>query len=84
MGDEDFVPKQKPKYARQLAMEDEERSDPPVENKSKEDCWISHDVNSHGFHHVEIVRKVQVERRTHSQIGSNDREIREDVVRFHG
>ena len=35
--DEDLVPRQKPKYARQLAMEDEERSDPPVENKTKED-----------------------------------------------
>ena len=81
-GDEDFVPKQKPKYARQLAMEGEERSDPPVENKSKEDWLDSHD--SHGFHHVEIVRKVQVEQRTNSQIGGNVREIREDVVRFHG
>ena len=29
VGDEDFVPKQKPKYARQLAMEGEERIDPP-------------------------------------------------------
>ena len=40
--DEDVVPKQKPKYARQLAMEDEERPDPPVE--SKEDWPDSYDV----------------------------------------
>ena len=33
--DEDVVPRQKPKYARQLAMVDEERPDPPVENKTK-------------------------------------------------
>ena len=37
-GDEDFVPK--PKYARQLAMEDEEK--PPVE--SKEDWSDSYDI----------------------------------------
>ena len=33
--DEDVVPRQKPKYARQLAMEGEERPDPTVENKRK-------------------------------------------------
>ena len=42
--DEDFVPKQKAKYARRLATEDGERTDPPVENKSKEDWLDSHDV----------------------------------------
>ena len=42
--DEDVVPRQKPKYARQLAMEDEERPDPPVENKTKEDWPDSYDV----------------------------------------
>ena len=42
--DEDVVPKQKPKYARQLAMEDEERPDPPVENKTKEDWPDSYDI----------------------------------------
>ena len=37
--DEDVVPRQKPKYARQLAMVDEESCmpDPLVENKTKED-----------------------------------------------
>ena len=43
-GDEDVVPKQKPKYARQLASEDEERPDPPVENKTKEDWPDSYDI----------------------------------------
>ena len=43
-GDEDVVPKQKPKYVRQLAMEDEERPDPPVENKTKEDWPDSYDI----------------------------------------
>ena len=42
--DEDVVPRQKPKYARQLAMEDEERLDPPVENKTKEDWPDSYDI----------------------------------------
>ena len=42
--DEDVVPRQKPKYARQLAMEGEERSDPPVENKTKEDWPDSYDI----------------------------------------
>ena len=42
--DEDVVPKQKPKYARQLAMEDEERPDHPVENKTKEDWPDSYDI----------------------------------------
>ena len=41
---EDVVPRQKPKYARQLAMEGEERSDPPVENKTKEDWPDSYDI----------------------------------------
>ena len=40
--DEDVVPRQKPKYARQLAMEDEERPDPPVE--TKEDWPDSYDI----------------------------------------
>ena len=43
-GEEDVVPSQKPKYARQLAMEGEERSDPPVENKMKEDWPDSYDI----------------------------------------
>ena len=43
-GDEEVVLRQKPKYARQLAMEGEERSDPPVENKSKEDWPDSYDI----------------------------------------
>ena len=43
-GDEDVVPKQKLKYARQLAMEDEEMPDPPVENKTKEDWLDSYDI----------------------------------------
>ena len=42
--DEDVVPRQKSKYARQLAMEDEERPDPPVENKTKEDWPDSYDI----------------------------------------
>jgi len=42
--DEDVVPRQKPKYARQLAMEGEERPDPPVENKTKEDWPDSYDI----------------------------------------
>ena len=45
--EEDIVPRQKPKYARQLAMVDEPEScmpdpvkpDPPVENESKEDSY---------------------------------------------
>ena len=40
--DEDSVPR--PKYARQLAMVDEERPDPPVENKTKEDWPDSYDI----------------------------------------
>jgi len=43
-GDEDVVPKQKPKYARQLAMEDEEMPDPHVENETKEDWPDSYDI----------------------------------------
>ena len=43
-GDEEVVLRQKPKYARQLAMEGEERSDPPVENKSEEDWSDSYDI----------------------------------------
>ena len=38
--DEEDVPRQKPKYVRQLAMVDAESctmQDPPVENKTKED-----------------------------------------------
>ena len=42
--DEDVVLRQKPKYARQLAMVDEEKPDPPVENKTKEDWPDSYDV----------------------------------------
>ena len=42
--DKDVVPRQKPKYARHLAMEDEERPDPPVENKTKEDWPDSYDI----------------------------------------
>ena len=42
--DEDVVPWQKPKCARQLAMEDEERPDPHVENKTKEDWPDSYDI----------------------------------------
>ena len=40
--DEDVVPRQKPKYARQLAMNREERPDPPVERK--EDWPDSYDI----------------------------------------
>ena len=43
-GDEDVSPRQKPKYVRQLAMEGEERADPPVENKTKEDWPDSYDI----------------------------------------
>ena len=43
-GDEEVVLRQKPKYARQLAMEGEERSDPPVENKMEEDWPDSYDI----------------------------------------
>ena len=43
-GDEEVVLRQKPKYARQLTMEGEERSDPPVENKSKEDWPDSYHI----------------------------------------
>ena len=43
-GDEDVVSRQKSKYARQLAMVDEERSDPPAENKTKEDWPDSYDI----------------------------------------
>ena len=45
--DKDVVPRQKPKYARQLlAMVDEESRmpDPPVENKTKEDWPDSYDI----------------------------------------
>ena len=44
--DEDVVPMQKLKYARQLAMVDEESCmpDPPVENKTKEDWPDSYDI----------------------------------------
>ena len=42
--DEDVLPRQKPKYARQLAMVDEEKPDPPVENKTKEDWPDSYDI----------------------------------------
>ena len=41
-GDEDVIPWQKPKYARQLAMADEERPDPPPETKKE---WLnSYDI----------------------------------------
>ena len=40
--DEDVVPRHKSKYARQLAMEDEERPDPPVE--TKEDWPGTYDI----------------------------------------
>ena len=43
-GEEDVVPRQKPLYTRQLAMVDEERPDPPVENKMKEDWLDSYDI----------------------------------------
>ena len=45
-GDEDVVLRQKPKYARQLAMMDEESRMPdhPVENKTKEDWPEFYDV----------------------------------------
>ena len=43
-GDEDVVPRQKPQYTLQLAMMDEGRSDPPVENKMKEDWPDSYDI----------------------------------------
>ena len=43
-GDEEVVLRQKLKYARQLAMVDEERPDPPVENKTKEDWPDSYDI----------------------------------------
>ena len=47
-GDEDFVPRQKPKYARQLAMVDAESCVPdppyPLENKTKEDWPDSYDI----------------------------------------
>ena len=42
--DENVVPRQKPKYARQLAMEGKERPDPPVEIKTKEDWPDSYDI----------------------------------------
>ena len=44
--DEDVVPRQKPKYTRQLAMEGEESRvpDSPVENKTKEDWPDSYDI----------------------------------------
>ena len=42
--DEDVVPRQKPKYARQLAMKDEERPDHHVENKTKKDWPDSYDI----------------------------------------
>ena len=44
--DKDVVPRQKPKYARQLAMVDEKSCmpDPPVENKTKEDWPDSYDI----------------------------------------
>ena len=43
-GDEEVALRQKPKYARQLSMMDEERSNPPVENKSKEDWPDFYDI----------------------------------------
>ena len=42
--DEDGVPRQKPKYARQLAMEGKESSDPPAKNKTKEEWPDSYDI----------------------------------------
>ena len=44
--DKDVVPRQKPKYARQLAMEGEESRMPdhPVENKTKKDWPDSYDI----------------------------------------
>ena len=41
---DDEVSVRKPKYVRQLAMEDEEGPDPPVENKTKEDWPDSYDI----------------------------------------
>ena len=42
--DEDVVPRQKLKYACQLAMEGEERPDPPLENTTKEDWPDSYHI----------------------------------------
>ena len=41
---DDEVSVKKSKYARQLAMMDKERLDPPVENKTKEDWPDSYDI----------------------------------------
>ena len=61
--DEDVVPRQKPKYARQLAMEGEESRmpDPPArkQNERRLARFLRH--NSNGYNLVEIVREVQVE-----------------------
>ena len=43
-GEEDVVHRLKPLYTRQLAMVDEERPDPPVENKMKDDLLESYDI----------------------------------------
>ena len=43
-GEEDVVQMLKPLYTRQLAMVDEERPDPPAENKTKEDWPDSYDI----------------------------------------
>ena len=61
-GDEDIHYRgRQSKYTRQLAMEGEERSHPPVEDKNERRLarFLRH--NSNGFNLVEIVREVQME-----------------------
>ena len=65
--DEDVEPMQKPKYVRQFAMVDGERSDPPVENQTKEELFESYDITVTVATTVKTAcEKYQVERRTNS------------------
>ena len=55
--DEDVEPMQKPKYVRQFAMVDGERSDPPIENQTKEELFDSYDITVTVASYVKTVCK---------------------------
>ena len=75
--DENVVPRQKPRYVRQLAMVDEESRVPdhPVVNKTEEDWPDSYDITVR-FPPRQDCTKVQVEWRIHRMEALIDRFVR--------
>ena len=80
--DEDVVPRHKPKYARQLAMEDEERPDPPVE--TKEDWPDSYDITVTVSTTSRLYEKNKWNEERIHRLEALIRQICKDVVRFYG